>query len=102
MIAEIKSVKREHLGPTPDMLLITPILVNGHMCHWIEYKNDFGFRKSPFITSSSRKQFRRYTDNIGPGLVVYRLGFEHGFLNIPGVKFLREAEAVYELQKHHT
>lgn len=101
MMAEIESEKRTHFGPTPDVLLATPILISGNMCHWIEYKNDFGFRKSPFVTSSSRKQFQKYVDNIGPGLVVYKLGFEQGFLNMPGVKFLREAEAISELRKHH-
>lgn len=73
------------------------MLIRGHLCRWIEYKNDFGSRKSPLITPSSKRQFKRYSDAIGPGLVVYKLGFEQEFLEIAGVKIMTEVDAVEEL-----
>lgn len=84
----------QKLGPTPDLLLKTPLLIDGHPCAWIEFKNDFGFKSSPFVTSGTKRQVKRYLDKIGPGIVVYRLGFESGLFAMPGVVCMRETEAL--------
>ncbi|THW74355.1 hypothetical protein D6D17_10606 [Aureobasidium pullulans] len=99
MDEKVDAKGRPGRGPTPDLLLHSPVLIRGHLCRWIEYKNDFGLRKSPFVTPSSKRQFKRYSDAIGPGLVVYKFGFEQGFLEIAGVKITSEVDAVEELGK---
>ncbi|RDL39422.1 uncharacterized protein BP5553_03762 [Venustampulla echinocandica] len=82
---------------TPDIRFKAPTLVCGHLCWWVEYKDFFGFRANPFVARSNKKQFRRYTMEIGPGAVVYKLGFETGYVDIEGVKVLREREATQSL-----
>ncbi|KAI9045748.1 zinc finger protein [Aspergillus affinis] len=89
--------KESRLSPTPDIRFHEPVLVNGHSCHWIEYKNYFGFKANPFITSKNKKQFRKYVSGIGPGAVVYKLGYEIEHIAMIGVETFREAEFLYNL-----
>lgn len=77
---------------TPDVRFNKPTLVCGHLCWWLEYKHFFGFKANPFLAPKNRKQFRKYTEQLGPGAVVYRLGYEMDHINITGVKSLREQE----------
>lgn len=77
---------------TSDIRFNKPTLVCGHLCLWLEYKSFFGFRANPYVARSNKKQFRRYATEIGPGAVVYKLGFETGHVDIEGVRVLREKE----------
>ncbi|RFU24762.1 hypothetical protein B7463_g11576, partial [Scytalidium lignicola] len=77
---------------TPDLRFNKPTLICGHMCYWLEFKDFFGFRKNPFVENKNKKQLRKYAAEIGPGAIVYKLGFEIGHINIEGVKSLREQE----------
>ncbi|KAK2731312.1 hypothetical protein FQN57_003453 [Myotisia sp. PD_48] len=87
-------------SPTPDIRFLDPVLISGHLCFWLEYKNYFGFRANPFIASQNKKQLKRYTTTIGPGGVVFKLGFEIGHLNIEGVKAFREEELLQCLKRN--
>lgn len=89
--------KELRLSPTPDIRFHEPVSVNGHSCHWIEYKNYFGFKANPFITSKNKKQFRKYVSGLGPGAVVYRLGYEIEHIAMIGVETFREAEFLNNL-----
>jgi hypothetical protein len=86
------------ISPTPDIRFLNPIRICGHLCFWLEYKNYFGFRANPFLASQNRKQFKKYTAEIGPGAVVYKLGFETNHLNINRVKAFREKELLQCLE----
>lgn len=83
---------------TPDILFVEPTVICGHPCHWIEYKNFFGFRSNPFVAARNRKQFQRYATAIGPGAVVYKLGYERDHINIKDVQCFRETEVLQELK----
>jgi len=83
---------------TPDVRFETPIPICGHLCLWIEYKNYFGFRSNPFIAAQNKKQYQRYATQIGPGAVVYKLGFETGHVDIDGVMTFREKEVLHDLK----
>lgn len=79
---------------TPDALLSRPSLICGKVCRWIEYKNTFGFRSSPYVASKNKAQFRKYASTFGSGMVVYKLGFESNHVQIEGVYCFREAEVL--------
>lgn len=79
---------------TPDVLFIRPTEINGIICHWIEYKNSFGFKQNPFVQQKIKKQCRTYASLFGPGIIVYKLGFEELLLNIEGVYTFREREVL--------
>ena len=83
---------------TPDIRFDSPISVLGQLCWWLEFKNYFGFRKNPFVAVKDKKQFLRYATQIGPGAVVYKLGYETGHLNVDGVVALREKEVLQGLR----
>lgn len=77
---------------TPDIRFSKLTLVCGHPCLWLEYKDFFGFRANPYVARSNKKQFRRYANEIGPGAVIYKLGFETGHFDIEGVRLFHEKE----------
>lgn len=83
---------------TPDVLFREPTSICGHLCSWLEYKDFFGFDANPFVAPKNKKQFRKYAEQLGPGAVVYRLGFETGHVDIEGVKVFREAEVRQNLR----
>ena len=83
--------------PTPDFLLLDPILINGKVVHWVECKHFYGSSLFSDITTplpfenpnlhvevttlakqpmfEVRKKMHRYVEHYGPGAVV----FSHGF-----------------------
>ncbi|OJJ42651.1 hypothetical protein ASPZODRAFT_28978 [Penicilliopsis zonata CBS 506.65] len=65
--AEQKAVQ---LRLTPDVRFLEPVSIDGHLCHWLEYKNFFGFRANPFVASKVKKQLKNYASTLGPGAVV--------------------------------
>jgi hypothetical protein len=77
---------------TPDILFIVPTEINGADCHWIEYKNMFGFKQNPFVQSKIKQQCRKYASLFGAGIIVYRLGFETRLLDIEGVRVMHERD----------
>ncbi|KAE8404960.1 hypothetical protein BDV37DRAFT_246188 [Aspergillus pseudonomiae] len=91
--------KERNLQPTPDIRFLKPVSIHGKLCHWLEYKNYFGFKANPFVAAKTRKQLRRYLSALGPGAVVYRLGFEIDHISIEGVQSFREAETLYSLKQ---
>ncbi|KMW67856.1 uncharacterized protein BDCG_17882 [Blastomyces dermatitidis ER-3] len=84
--------KESMISPTPDVRFLDPIPISGHLCFWLEYKNYFGFKANPFIASQNKTQLKKYIAKIGPGGVVFRLGFETDHLNIKGVKAFHEED----------
>jgi hypothetical protein len=44
------------------------------------------------VGPSNKKQFRKHATQLGPGAVVYALGFETGHIDMEGVKVFREKE----------
>ncbi|KAJ5559501.1 hypothetical protein N7513_001900 [Penicillium frequentans] len=94
-----KEQRESQLRSTPDIRFLEPILIDGHLCHWIEFKNYFGFKSNPFIASKNKKQLNRYASEIGPGAVVYKLGFEIDHIVIAGIHSFREAEVLHLLEQ---
>jgi hypothetical protein len=72
------------------------LLIDGHLCHWIEFKNYFGFKSNPLIASKNKKQLKRYASEIGSGAVVYRLGFEidHIVIAVGFIHFVRRRSCI--------
>ena len=89
--------KESQLYPTPDIRFLEPISIHGHLCHWLEYKNYFGFKSNPFIASKNKKQLKKYASELGPGAVVYKLGFEVDHIVATGICSFREAEVLHFL-----
>jgi hypothetical protein len=89
--------QKELMTITPDIRFAEPTLICGHLCWWLEYKDFFGFRANPFVAARNRKQFRKYAAQIGPGAVVYNLGFEIDHVKIEGVKIFREEDVIKSL-----
>ena len=79
---------------TPDILFLVPIVINGVLCHWIEYKDTFGFQADPFVHKRNCKQYRKYATTFGSGMVVYKLGYQTKLLNIEGGFGFRKAEVI--------
>ncbi|KAK3617876.1 hypothetical protein LTR56_025008 [Elasticomyces elasticus] len=69
---------------TPDALLSRCVRICGRDCAWVEFKNTFGFRLSPFVAARNKKQFRKYASSLSPGMVVYKLGYEMDHVKIEG------------------
>ncbi|KAF4633640.1 hypothetical protein G7Y89_g4481 [Cudoniella acicularis] len=86
----LRESQQQGESSTPDVRFQQPISICGHLCMWLEYKNYFGFRENPFIASKNKKQYHKYATQIGPGAVVYKLGFEIGYVNIDDVMVFRE------------
>lgn len=63
-----------------------PIMINGHLVHWIECKN-YMYTDTKLFQRSVIKQVTKYREQWGSGAVV----FSHGYsvpLNVPGVMIL--------------
>lgn len=84
---------------TPDIMFDTPAEFNGKQICWMEFKNTFGFRKNPFIHKNHIKQVKRYRDALGPGVIVYGLGYEQNLFHIEGVGCYREADVLSAIGK---
>jgi len=90
--------KKELMNVTPDILFMEPVLICGHLCRWLEFKDFFGFRANPFVAAQNKKQIRNYVTRIGEGAVVYKLGYETGYMKIPGAAIFREKEVIEGLE----
>jgi hypothetical protein len=90
--------QRAEIVLTPDVRFEEPTFICSHLCFWLEYKNYFGFRANLFVARQSKKQYWKYVTQIGPGAVVYKLGFETGHVNIDGVVTFREKEVLHDLR----
>lgn len=82
---------------TPDIRFDEPTYILGQLCWWLEFKNHFGFRKNPFVAAKDRRQLLKYATQIGPGAVVYKLGYETSHVNIDGVVTFFEGSLVHRL-----
>lgn len=87
---------------TPDVLFIRPARIFGSLCHWLEYKNTFGFKSNPFLHRKHKAQLCRYVAAFGPGLVVYKLGHEENLFSVEGVQFCREREVLMWIESEVT
>ncbi|KAG4420641.1 hypothetical protein IFR04_006231 [Cadophora malorum] len=94
----LREAQQEGEAVTPDVRFIKPTNVCGHLCMWLEYKNYFGFRSNPYVAPASKSQYQKYGAQIGPGAVVYKLGFESGHVNIDRVMTFREKEVLQDLK----
>lgn len=83
---------------TPDAMLSRPTVICGKECNWVEYKNTFGFRSSPYVAAKNKQQFARYASRLGPGMVVFKLGYETKHVEVDGVHCFREAEVLEWLE----
>jgi len=68
------------LGPTPDFLLTSPLLINGQPAQWIEVKNFYGVGlvdglKEWMPHVKMQRQVAKYTDTFGPGAVLFSYGY---------------------------
>lgn len=93
--AAIEQGRHDIIKCTPDALFDLPVHFGGFLCHWVEYKNTFGFKQNPFLHRQHKKQLVRYAETFGPGMVVFKLGFESNLFNIAGLCCFREKEARY-------
>ena len=66
-------LRRRGAPTTPDALLKIPFAVGGAVVHWIDSKASFGSQESFF--SDGLRQFRKYVNRFGPGLVIYWFGY---------------------------
>ncbi|KAG9389696.1 hypothetical protein J8273_8370 [Carpediemonas membranifera] len=62
---------------TPDVLLLTPIVIRGATIHWIDSKAMFGTVSKHL---SNFEQLQSYCNLFGPGAVVYWCGFDQAIL----------------------
>lgn len=92
--AAIEQGTKDIVRLTPDVLFTAPEQILGGLCHWVEYKNTFGFKSNPFLYRKHKAQIRRYVAVFGPGLIVYKLGHEENLFSIEGVQFCREREVL--------
>lgn len=74
---------------TPDVLLTTPIEINGVQIHWLDYKDYVG-ADIPFLAKSNIAQCKRYISMWGSGALVYHAVVE-GW-EIPNVLMLSREE----------
>jgi Protein of unknown function TPD sequence-motif len=79
---------------TPDVLLTTPIVINGVEIHWLDYKDYVGADIS-FLARSNAKQCKRYVSMWGSGALVYHAVVE-GW-KLPGVLMLSRDELLCAL-----
>ena len=82
---------------TPDIRFRSPILICGFGCAWLECKHYFGFPANPFIAAKEKRQMKRYITEIGPGALVYAVGFQFDYPNIKGLAVFRAEELLRDL-----
>jgi hypothetical protein len=92
LVAEQKAAYGRAVA-TPDLLLHDPIVINGNVCKWIDYKDYVG-ADIGFLAKSNTAQCARYVAMWGPGALVYHAVVE-GW-ELPGVVML----SADELLKH--
>lgn len=92
-----RAISQDRLLSVTLDIFTGPVVIDGHSCLWIEYKHYFGFRENPYVAASEKRQAQKYARQIGPGVMVYALGFEQEHLYIDSVKVIRETDVVQEL-----
>lgn len=90
--AALEDGRSDVVRSTPDIFFDNATNLCGRSCRWVEYKNTFGFKSNPFLHQKHKKQLRRYVATFGPGMVVYKLGFEHGLFQMDELSCFREQE----------
>jgi len=70
-------LKERGAALTPDILLTTPVRINGHPVHWIDAKNYMWYGSRLTATSLAR-QAMKYAAAFGPGAMVFRAGAVRG------------------------
>jgi len=74
---------------TPDVLLLSNVSINGVLVKWIDFKAYFG-ATIPFITSSLRKQYKKYAITFGHGIFAFEHGVVADLPNSVSVRALRD------------
>ncbi len=59
---------------TPDFLIESDLIINGHKINWIDAKNFYG-SNIPFVRKKIQKQISKYIDNYGSGCLIFNYGF---------------------------
>jgi hypothetical protein len=79
------------------MRFTSPVMICGLPCNWLEFKDYFGFPDNPFVSSSEKKQLKKYSLAFGPGAVVYSLGFQCNYPSIEDVRVFRAREVLQSI-----
>ncbi|OIR58965.1 MAG: uncharacterized protein A8A55_0234 [Amphiamblys sp. WSBS2006] len=79
---------------TPDSLLQSPILVDGHVVNWIESKYMFGTQVA--ISIIKRDQLVPYKNRFGNGMIIFWLGYISDIPMPEGVIARKEMPEVFE------
>lgn len=67
------SLRDEGKAVTPDVKLLVPIALDGHIVHWIDSKAMFGSEE--VHAKYTAEQYQRYVNRYGDGLVIYWFDF---------------------------
>jgi hypothetical protein len=59
---------------TPDFLVKSDLIINNHQIKWIDAKNFYGSNVN-FVKKKIQKQIIKYINTYGPGLIVFKHGF---------------------------
>ncbi|KAE8380927.1 hypothetical protein BDV26DRAFT_256528 [Aspergillus bertholletiae] len=57
------------------------------------------FKANPYVMPRTKRQLQRYVSALGPGAVVYRLGFEISHITTEGIQSFRKAETLHFLKQ---
>lgn len=66
----IEEQRGSALKLTPDGLLDEPVYINGHLVHWVDFKNYVG-APIGFTRKSNTRQAAKYTEAFGAGAICY-------------------------------
>ena len=64
---------------TPDILLLQDLYINNNKINWIDAKNYYG-ANTVLIKKNLKKQIDKYNDKLGPGAIVFNLGYSSKLL----------------------
>ena len=88
LVAEYKALDNSGDGrPTPDFLILSPLLINGLRVRWIEVKNFYGAGIERGVlkwmpTIKIQAQIAKYIQEFGPdGAVILNYGYAQSFRN---------------------
>lgn len=71
---------------TPDFLIESELMINGHRVNWIDAKNFFGSNIN-FVKKKITEQTQKYIKNYGEGAIIFNLGFNEVY-NDSNILFL--------------
>ena len=66
-------LRGEGKAVTPDVKLVVPVSINGHVVHWIDSKAMFGSEETH--VRYTEDQYQRYVNRYGDGMVIYWFDF---------------------------